>query len=107
VTDLHPHPVSRAAPEKYIFRRRLPFDSNSKSNRFFVFYRYVPTFPPKQGITRLALTAMNHIAYDMQRGCPTQWTQNTFKALLSELVRFENRSLKKRSRQTVKIPCIS
>ena len=87
MTDLHRTPYLEQRAEKYYFRRRLPFDSNSKSNRFFVFSLRTDIASEARDISG-RLTAMTTLAYDYARGCPTM-DQNTFKALLSELVRVE------------------
>ena len=87
MTDHHRTPYLEQRAGTYYFRRRLPFDPNSKSNRFFVFSLRTD-IPSEARDISARLTAMTTLAYDYVRGCPTM-DQNTFKALLSELVRFE------------------
>jgi|GEM_PF-2264281 len=73
--------------EAFYFRRRLPYEANGLSNPIYIFSLRSDIPSDAREITA-RLTAMTTLAFDYARGCPDM-DQNTLKALLTELVRFE------------------
>ena len=73
--------------ESFYFRRRLPFESNLSGNKFFTFSLRTDVPSDAREITA-RLTAMTTLAFDYKEGVPSM-DQETFKALLTEFIRFE------------------
>ena len=73
--------------ENFYFRRRLPFESNLPGNKFFTFSLRTDVPSDAREITA-RLTAMTTLAFDYKEGVPSM-DQETFKALLTEFIRFE------------------